>query len=113
MHAVMSTVKGRIPSMEEVGRITGEAMQGWLAGLEGFRGLMILTDEPNAVGHVLTFWDSEEAVVKTRSTRRTMRQKLAETVGVEVTAYEELAVAILELVGDDGRPAAYGGAAPR
>ncbi len=90
--------------MEEVGRITGEAMRPWLVGLEGYRGLMILTDEPNSVGHVLTFWDSEEAVVRTRSTRKTMRERLASTVGVEVTAYEELAVAILELV--DDRPAA-------
>ena len=108
----MSTVKGRIPSMEEVGRITGESMRGWLLGLEGYRGLMILTDEANGAGHVLTFWDSEEDVVKTRATRRAMRAKLAETVGVEVTAYEELAVAILDLVGDDGRPASYGAAAP-
>lgn len=84
--------------------MTGDAMRGWLAELDGFRGLMILTDEPRGVGHVLTFWDSQEAVVKTRSTRRTMREKLAATVGVEVTAYEEFAVATLELLDGDGRP---------
>jgi heme-degrading monooxygenase HmoA len=105
MYAVMSTVHGSIPAMEEVGRMTGDAMRGWLADLKGFKGLMILTDELNAVGHVLTFWESEESVVRTRATRRAMREKLALTVGVEVTAYEELAVAILELV-DDHRPAA-------
>ena len=93
--------------MEEVGRITGEAMRPWLVGLEGFRGLMILTDEPSGVGRVLTFWDSQDAVVKTRATRRTMREKLASTVGVEVTAYEEFAVAILELVDGDQRPTAW------
>ena len=92
--------------MEEVGRITGESMRPWLVGLEGFRGLMILTDEQNGTGRVLTFWDSEEAVVKTRSTRRTMRQRLASTVGVDVIAYEEFAVAILELVDGDRRATA-------
>ncbi len=105
MYATMSTVRGRIASMEDVGRMTGDAMRGWLADLEGFRGLMILTDEPNEVGHVVTFWDSEEAVAKSRATRRTMRERLATTVGVEVTAYEEFAVAILELLDDGGRPA--------
>ncbi len=101
MYASMSTVHGPVTSMIEVGQMAGEAMRGWLAELEGFRGLMILTDEPNETAHVLTFWATREDEVRSRSTRYAMRDKLAATVGMTATANRDFAVAMLELVDGD------------
>lgn len=98
--ASMSTLTGSVPEMDEAGTVAGEAMLPWLRDLEGFRGLLVLTNEAGEKACVLTFWDSPEAAEHSRSSREGMRDRMAATVGMTVEATESYVVAHLELADD-------------
>ena len=56
--ASMSTLVGPVPEMDDTGTVAGQAVLPWLEDLDGFRGMMILTDEAQEKARVLTFWES-------------------------------------------------------
>jgi hypothetical protein len=93
----MSTIRGSIPALAETGRIVADTVLGWLREFDGFQGLVILTDEEGARARVITFWESEEAAERSREGRLKMRDRLVETVGLEVEGMEPYDVAALEL----------------
>ncbi|HSL64164.1 MAG TPA: hypothetical protein VK874_05840 [Gaiellaceae bacterium] len=95
--ASMSTLAGPVPEMDEAGAVAGEAMLPWLRDLEGFRGVLVLTDETRERARVLTFWESGEAAERSRTSREGMRDRMAATVGMEVESTETYVVAHLEL----------------
>jgi hypothetical protein len=97
----MSTVRGAVPAMAEVGRLTGEAMEGWLRAYEGFRGVIVLTNEAGQQAHVITLWATREAERATRATRAELRDKLAATVGVEVVGMEPYDLPVCEIIPED------------
>ena len=97
----MSTVRGSVPAMAEIGRMTGEAMEGWLRDYEGYRGLIVLTNEDGGQAHVITLWDTREAERASRSTRAEMRDKLAATVGMEVVGMEPYDLPVCEIIPED------------
>lgn len=94
----MSTVRGAVTAMADVGRMTGEAMEAWLRDLDGYRGLILLTDEPGQQAHVITLWDTREAEQASRVVRAAIRDKLAATVGMEVTGMEPFDVPVCEII---------------
>lgn len=87
--------------MAEIGRMTGEAMEGWLRDYEGYRGLILLTDEGGQQAHVITLWDTREAEQESRAVRAEMRDKLAATVGMEVAGMEPFDVPVCEIIPQD------------
>jgi heme-degrading monooxygenase HmoA len=97
----MSTLSGPVPDMDGAGTVAGEALLPWLRELEGFRGVVILTDEAREQAKVLTFWASREAVEASRASRESMRDRMAATVGMTVASTESFVVAALELVDAD------------
>jgi heme-degrading monooxygenase HmoA len=93
----MSTVTGPQPGMAEIARIAGEAMEGWLRDYDGYRGLIILTDEGGERARVITFWETAEAEEQARASRGAMRDKITATVGMVVEGMEIYEVPIFEV----------------
>lgn len=50
MVAAMSIVTGRALGMADYARMAREAIEGWLRGYEGYRGLIVFTDEDGQRG---------------------------------------------------------------
>jgi hypothetical protein len=84
--------------MAEAGRLAADAVRTWLRVYDGFRGLVVLTDEGGERARIITFWDSPEAEQKARSGRGSMRDKLVGTVGMEVVGMELYEVPVLDLI---------------
>jgi heme-degrading monooxygenase HmoA len=89
----MSKFRGEMDDLSGTARLASEAMLSWLQQIEGYRGLLALVDEQAGSACFVTFWDSEEAVVKTRAARSSLRDQMASTAGAEVTGVEEFVVA--------------------
>jgi hypothetical protein len=84
--------------MDETGTVAGQAVLPWLQELDGFRGMMILTDESREKARVLTFWESRAAAERSLTTRHALRDRMAATVGMEIESTESYVVATLQLV---------------
>ena len=97
----MSTLRGPAPGMAEIGRMAGEAMEGWLREYDGYRGLILLTDEDGEQAHVITIWEPREAERASRATRASLRDKLAATAGMEVVGMEPYDLPVFEIIPED------------
>ena len=97
--------------------MASEAMLAWLQQIDGYRGLLALVDEEAGSACFVTFWENEDAVVKTRASRSSLRDQMAATAGAEVVGSEEFVVVTAESPGgfrrelsaeeptsEDGRP---------
>ena len=84
--------------MAEAGRLAADAVRTWLRVYDGFRGLVVLTDEDGEKARIITFWDTPEAEERARPGRGAMRDKLVGTVGMEVVGMEVYEVPVLDLV---------------
>jgi len=96
--ASMSTLVGPVPEMDDTGTVAGQAVLPWLQELDGFRGMMILTDESQEKARVLTFWESRDHAERSLTTRHQLRDRMAATVGMEIESTESYVVATLQLV---------------
>jgi heme-degrading monooxygenase HmoA len=103
MIAAMAEFTGPVTGLDEISRIAGEAIEGWLRDYEGYRGLVMLAHEETQVSRVITFWDSHEAEASTRRGRQSMREQIAASVGLEVVDYRVWEVPVYELA--PGEPA--------
>jgi hypothetical protein len=70
----------------ENARIVGEEMLGWLHGVEGFKGLMILYQEGKTLG--LTFWESRELAERSLPLRMEFLGRMLTVANVEVERIE-------------------------
>lgn len=94
----MSVVVGPAEGLAEIGRMAGDAMEGWLRDYDGYRGLIVLTAEDGERARVLTFWDSPEAEQRSRSSRLALRDRMAATVGMTVEGVEIYDVPVLQIL---------------
>jgi hypothetical protein len=88
----MSTFRAEGIDMAGAARLVGESMEGWLRGFDGYAGLLILTNEEEGLARVMTFWTSREAVEASARGRESVRDSLAQRLGVELVSYESYAV---------------------
>ena len=93
VHVSMSKFKGEIEDLPGTARMASEAMLDWLQQIDGYRGLLALVDEKSGSACFVTFWENEDAVVKTRASRSSLRDQMAATAGAEVVGSEEFVVA--------------------
>lgn len=98
MVAGMAEFTGPVTQIAEIARIAGEALEGWLRDVDGYLGLVMLTDEESHTARVMTFWESAEAEARSRSTRQTMREQLAGTAGLDVVDYRVWEVPVWEIL---------------
>jgi heme-degrading monooxygenase HmoA len=100
MVAAVSIVRGAAEGMAEAGRLAADAVRSWLRVYEGFRGLVVMTDEEGEKARIITFWDTPEAEERARAGRASMRDRLVGTVGMEVVGMELYEVPVLDLLAE-------------
>ena len=86
----------------EYATIAGEEMLPWLSEIEGFEGLLVLTNEAEGATLVLAFWESEAVAERHRVARMQFRDRITAAVNVQVveTGAYEVAFAQLGALGD-------------
>ena len=105
MVAAMATVTGPATGLAEISRMASESVESWLREYEGYRGLVILTDEAARTSRVMTFWDTHEAEAAPRTVRGAMRDQIVATAGMEVVDFGVYEVPVYEVVAPGrGRP---------
>ena len=104
MVAAMAKVTGPATGLAEISRMASESVESWLREYEGYRGLLVLTDEDAQTSRVLTFWDTPEAEASARAGRGAMRDRIAATAGMEVVEFGVWEVPVYEVLaqGADG-----------
>ena len=88
----MSTFTADGVDLSDAARIVGESMEGWLRGFEGYAGFLILTNDEQGLARVMTFWESREAVEASERGRASMREAMAERLGVHLETVESYEV---------------------
>ncbi len=95
----MATMTGPVSGLSEIARMAAESVELWLREYDGYRGLVVLTEEAAQRSRVITFWETPEAEEKARRSRGSMRDQIAATTGMEVVDFGVFEVAVLELSG--------------
>jgi hypothetical protein len=100
MHASLTTTLGQSGEDQlDLAVMVGETMLRWLRDTEGFEGLLMLSDEESGTTHVITFWESAEVAEKSRISRLQLRDRITETVSVEVQETRPYTVSFADLDG--------------
>jgi hypothetical protein len=84
-----------LESAPEDGTPVGEEMDGWLHGLEGYRGLLVLTRPGEVLG--IAFWDSEEDAERQSAIRAEFRERMLAIAGVRILGVDGYDVAFSRL----------------
>jgi heme-degrading monooxygenase HmoA len=80
----LTTTKGSPDEPLEIATMAGEEMLPWLRQIEGFEGLLMLSDEAAGTTLVLSFWKSREVAEHHRVAREAFRDRITSAVNVEV-----------------------------
>jgi heme-degrading monooxygenase HmoA len=97
MVAAMATLTGPALGLAQISRIASESVEAWLREYDGYRGLLVLTDEDGRTSRVITLWDTAEAEARARTSRGAMRDQIAATTGMEVVGFEVYEVPVYEV----------------
>lgn len=98
MVAAMATLSGHTPDMTGIAEMASESIEGWLKDYDGYRGLLVFTDDESGWSRVITLWNTHESEQQARASRGAMRDQLAATIGVTVESFEVYDVPVCELV---------------
>ena len=93
----MTTTKGSPGQPLEVATLAGEAMLPWLSQIEGFEGLLMMSNEDDGTTVVITFWESREVADEHRAARAEFRDRITATVGVRVESVAEYDMTFADL----------------
>ena len=93
----MTTTKGTAEDMGALATMAGETMVEWLRELEGFQGLLMLSNDETGTTHVISLWESKEVADRSRVARLKLRDRITTTVSVEVQETEAYDVSFAEL----------------
>jgi hypothetical protein len=104
VYVSVTRTKGSPDQPLELATIAGEEMLPWLSQIDGFDGLVMLSDEATATTLAVTFWESREVAERHQVARREFRDSVTaavnvtveETVGYEVT-FAHLGPRLVEL----------------
>ena len=93
MYAAVTRTQGAPEGSTEVATMVGEEMHRWLREVEGFEGLLVLTNIEAGATHVIALWESSEVAERHRVARANLRDRVTATVDVEVLETESFDVA--------------------
>ena len=79
--------------------MAGEEMHRWLEQIDGFEGLLMLSNEEDGTTLVLTFWQSAEVAKEHQEARGSLRERVTATVNVEVQGTSDYEVTFAHLPG--------------
>jgi len=91
MHVTVTRTRGPIDQPVEIATLAGEEMMPWLGQIQGFEGLLMLSNENDGTTLVISFWESKEVANEHRVARAEFRDRITATVDVhveDVTDYE-------------------------
>lgn len=97
MYVSVTRTKGSPDQPAEIATIAGEEMLLWLRDIEGFDGLLMLTDEAAASTLAITFWADREVAERHRAARREFRDSVTAAVNVTVEETSGYDVAFVHL----------------
>ena len=97
VHATVTTATVPPDLPLDVATMSGEEMLPWLREIEGFHGLVMLTNETDKTTLVVTFWESREVAERHSAARARFRKRITETVDARVEAATDYAVTFAEL----------------
>lgn len=100
MVAALATISGPVSGLADISRMASESVESWLRGYEGYRGLVVLTDEEGQRSQVITLWETHEAEAEARAARGAMRDQIAAMAGMSVVDFGVYEVAVFELPQD-------------
>jgi heme-degrading monooxygenase HmoA len=98
MVAAMTLVTGPAPEMANIARMAHEAIEEWLKGYDGYRGVIVFTDQNGERARIITLWESAEAEERSRRGRTEMRDSVVATAGMSVVGLEIYEVPVCELI---------------
>jgi heme-degrading monooxygenase HmoA len=87
----VTRTRGPIDQPVEIATLAGEEMMPWLGQIQGFEGLLMLSNENDGTTLVISFWESKEVADEHRVARAEFRDRITATVDVhveDVTDYE-------------------------
>ena len=84
MYVSVTRTRGPVGQPLDVATITGEEMLPWLRQIDGFEGLLMLSNEEESTTLVLSFWEGRDAADRHRQARMEFRDRITATVDVEV-----------------------------
>jgi heme-degrading monooxygenase HmoA len=94
----MATVTGQAEDMAGLARMAKETVEDWLREYDGYRGLIVFTDEENGRARVVTLWETPEDELRARQSRAAMRDQVALAAGMTVEGMEVYEVPALDVV---------------
>lgn len=97
MVAAMATISGPASGLADISRMASESIESWLRDYEGYRGLIVFTDEDAQRSRVITLWETSEAEARARRGRGAMRDQIAAAAGMEVVDFGVYEVAVFEV----------------
>jgi heme-degrading monooxygenase HmoA len=101
VHVSVTRTKGSPDQPTEIAAIAGEEMLRWLQQIQGFEGLLVLSNGPDGTTLVLTFWESREVADRHRAARMRLRDRVTATVDVQVEETVDYEVMLAHLGSDD------------
>ena len=97
MFATVTTTKGSPEQPLEVATFAGETMLPWLREIEGFEGLVMLSNEESGTTLVVSFWESREVAEQHLEARVRFRERITAAVDVEVEDATDYEVTFVDL----------------
>jgi heme-degrading monooxygenase HmoA len=98
MVAAMALVIGPAPEMANIALMAQGAIEDWLRGYDGYRGLLVFTDQDGERARIITLWENAAAEERSREGRGAMRDRVADTAGMTVEGVELYEVPVCELL---------------
>jgi hypothetical protein len=84
VHVSVTRTKGSPDQPIELATFAGEAMLPWLRQIQGFEGLLMLSNQAEGTTLVLSFWASREVAEEHQEARMQVRDRVTSTVEVQV-----------------------------
>jgi hypothetical protein len=97
VHVTVTRTKDRLGQPVEIATIAGEEMVRWLQPIEGFEGLLVLSNAEDGTTLVLSFWESREVAEEHLDARMRLRDRVTATVNVEVQETTDFEVTFAQL----------------
>jgi heme-degrading monooxygenase HmoA len=97
VHVTVTRTKGSPDEPIEIATIAGEEMLPWLRQMEGFEGLVMLSNEGEGITLVFSFWESRELAEEHRAARIEFRDRVTSTVNVQVEETVDYQVTVAHL----------------
>jgi hypothetical protein len=97
VHVSVTRTKDLLGQPIEIATMAGEEMLRWLEQIDGFEGLLMLSNAEDGTTLVLSFWESAKVAEEHLASRMRLRDRITATVSVEVQETTDFEVTFAHL----------------